>query len=162
MHVKVSWRRSIQSSPCPRGTLILFKVVQYCSNCTSILYTSTPSKSAEFRKWFDGILQRKLTAAEVAYQHSHMMSYQSIATTYAKVRAIWLCTAIWCYQIIATTYVNVRAICSAIWYYHIIATAYSSSVRAMLKYQSCSKGVESCFIIKVIKSSWYSKCSHCI
>ena len=122
MHVKVSWRRSIQSSPFPRGTLILFKVVQYCSNmfstvqicsilfkqyfnsvqscsilfkdvqycsnCTSILYTSTPSKSAEFRKWFDGILQRKLTAAEVAYEHSHMMSYQSIATTYANVRAI--------------------------------------------------------------------------
>ena len=32
MHVKVSWRRSIQSSPCPRGTLILlFNTVQRCS-----------------------------------------------------------------------------------------------------------------------------------
>ena len=140
MHVKVSWRRSIQSSPCPRGRLImfkvvqycskmfsavqtvlqycsnlfntvqrcsmlfklyfntvqscsiLFKVVQYCSNCTSILYSSTPSKSAEFRKWFDGILQRKLTAAEVAYQHSHMMSYQSIATAYTSMKGPYALT----------------------------------------------------------------------
>ena len=117
MHVKVSWRRSIQSSPCPRGTLILlfntvqrcsilfklysntvqsysimFKVVQCCSNCTSILYTSTPSKSAEFRKWFDGILQRKLTAAEVANQHSHMMSYQSIATAYTSMKGPYALT----------------------------------------------------------------------